>query len=377
MMREYTTGNRIVDASAEISITGNITPQAWYKTIVKETGKPHLAAIVILSDIVYWYRPTELRDESTGQIIAIRKKFKADLLQRSYQQIAEQFGLSKKEATNAIIFLEKLGVIKRVFRTINLNGLVVNNVLYIELIVEKLKELTYPHCYDAPIPSMGDRGEDIVEEIVEGQCFTVNNSEMAVIGEGAVSPKRERVSPKKEIPATPQNSRCHFSEGTALSGNRQTNTDIKDLAHIQITVTTLDDNKALTYEKASIPSKRVEAIKKLQSAGYDVSIRLSPLIEDFMDFDSLNSLGINRCVVEFLRVNSWIKSWLHDVDFSGYRLKQGGYCHLPLEKKMEIIKKIRIPEITVCEDVTEHYEYWRDNFNPNKDDCCNLRLHNG
>ena len=151
----------------------------------------------------------------------------------------------------------------------------------------------------------------------------------------------------------------------------------KDLAHIQITVTTLDDNKALTYEKASIPSKRVEAIKKLQSAGYDVSIRLSPLIEDFMDFDSLNSLGINRCVVEFLRVNSWIKSWLHDVDFSGYRLKQGGYCHLPLEKKMEIIKKIRIPEITVCEDVTEHYEYWRDNFNPNKDDCCNLRLHNG
>ena len=69
MMREYTTGNRIVDASAEISITGNITPQAWYKTIVKETGKPHLAAIVILSDIVYWYRPTELRDESTGQIV--------------------------------------------------------------------------------------------------------------------------------------------------------------------------------------------------------------------------------------------------------------------------------------------------------------------
>lgn len=244
MMREYTTGNRIVDASAEISITGNITPQAWYKTIVKETGKPHLAAIVILSDIVYWYRPTELRDESTGQIIAIRKKFKADLLQRSYQQIAEQFGLSKKEATNAIIFLEKLGVIKRVFRTINLNGLVVNNVLYIELIVEKLKELTYPHCYEAPIPSMGDRGEDIVEEIVEEQCFTVNNSEMAVFGEGAVSPKRERVSPQKEIPTTPQNSRCHFSESTALSGNRQTNT------HITTDISTTDyTNPVQSYQK--------------------------------------------------------------------------------------------------------------------------------
>lgn len=225
-MREYTTGNPIVDASAEISITGNITPQAWYKTIVKETGKPHLTAIVILADIVYWYRPTELRDESTGQIIAIRKKFKADLLQRSYQQIAEQFGLSKKEATNAIIFLEKLGVIKRVFRTINLNGLVVNNVLYIELVVERLKELTYPRCYEPPILSMGDRGEEISEEIVGDQCFTANNSEIAVFGEGAVPQKSERVSPKKEIPVTPQNSRYHFLEDTALSGGRQTNTDI-------------------------------------------------------------------------------------------------------------------------------------------------------
>lgn len=114
----------------------------------------------------------------------------------------------------------------------------------------------------------------------------------------------------------------------------------KRLAHIQITVTTLDDARALTYEKASIPTKRIEAIRKLQDEGYDVSIRLSPLIEEFMDFNMLNSLGINRCVVEFLRVNSWIKGWLKDVDFSRYNLKQGGYVHLPLEDKLEILKKI-------------------------------------
>lgn len=201
-MRDYTTGNPIVDASAEINITGNITPQTWYKTIIKETGKPHLTAIVILADIVYWYRPTELRDESTGQIIAIRKKFKADLLQRSYQQIAEQFGLSKKEATNAIIFLEKLGVIKRVFRTINMNGLVVNNVLYIELIVEKLKELTYPHCFDTRVPSTGDRGEDMADEKRDEQCFILKNSEITGFQQGGVPQKRDRVSLEKEGPAT-------------------------------------------------------------------------------------------------------------------------------------------------------------------------------
>ena len=35
-------------------------------------------------------------------------------------------------------------MVKRVFRTISMNGIVVNNVLYLELIVDRLKELTYP-----------------------------------------------------------------------------------------------------------------------------------------------------------------------------------------------------------------------------------------
>ena len=30
--------------------------------------------------------------------------------------------------------------------------------------------------------------------------------------------------------------------------------------------------------------------------------------------------------------------------------------------------------MTVCEDVTEHYLYWRGGFNPNPADCCNLQL---
>ena len=49
----------------------------------------------------------------------------------------------------------------------------------------------------------------------------------------------------------------------------------KNLAHIQVTVTTLDDDKSLEYEKASVPSKRIKAIKTLQENGFDVAIRLS------------------------------------------------------------------------------------------------------
>ena len=149
----------------------------------------------------------------------------------------------------------------------------------------------------------------------------------------------------------------------------------KDMAHIQITVTTLDDELCRTYEKASPPSKRIEAIRKLQDAGFDVQLRLSPFIPEYMDVDKLNSLGIDKICIEFLRVNSWIKKWF-DIDYSDYTVSQTGYWHLPLEKKKEYISRITgFKEMTVCEDESRAYEYWKNNFNHNPDDCCNLRMH--
>lgn len=135
-------GNEIVDMVGRISITGNIIPQIWYKTITHPSGKPYLEAIVILSDIVYWYRPTEVRDERTGEVIAYRKRFKADLLQRSYADLAQQFGISKREATNAVVALEKIGVVRRCLRTIDVNGTKMANVLFLELVPKALLALT-------------------------------------------------------------------------------------------------------------------------------------------------------------------------------------------------------------------------------------------
>lgn len=143
----YQTGNQTVDRMSRIRLTGNVIPPAWYRTIIKETGKPYLLAIVILSDIVYWYRAAEVRDEGSGQLLGYRKRFKADLLQRSYQQMADQFGITKRDATNAVVELEKLGVIRRVFRTLTVNGQSIPNVLFIELDVDILERITYPENY--------------------------------------------------------------------------------------------------------------------------------------------------------------------------------------------------------------------------------------
>ena len=115
MINIANTGNAAVDALADMNISGNITPANWYKTILRDNGKPYLLAICILSEIVYWYRPVEVRDEHSGMIIGYRKKFREDMLQKSYNDLAEQFGESKRSVKAAFDRLEELGIIHRDF----------------------------------------------------------------------------------------------------------------------------------------------------------------------------------------------------------------------------------------------------------------------
>ena len=144
------TGSSIVDQMKYLNITGNVIPPTWYKIFNNKdpktefSGKIRLLAINILADIVYWYRPIEIRDEKTGYVIGYKKRFKADLLQKSYDDLCQMFMCSKKDAQRAVTFLESFGVIKRVFRNLKVSGVTVANVLFLQLDVDVLKNLTYP-----------------------------------------------------------------------------------------------------------------------------------------------------------------------------------------------------------------------------------------
>ena len=152
----------------------------------------------------------------------------------------------------------------------------------------------------------------------------------------------------------------------------------KDLAHIQITVTCTDDMFCAKYEKATPPTKRIAAIEKLQEAGFDVQLRLSPFIPQFaemklLDLNIINNVKCDKIMVEFLRVNTWIKKWFK-INYSDYTFNQGGYKHIPLKWKRHYLKMITgFKELSICEDVLQHYKYWEQNVNHNPDDCCNLR----
>lgn len=144
-MNFFSTGVEAVDQMGQLQIVGNIKPAIWNKTIVNEKGKPQRLAMDILADIVYWYRPTEIRDENSGMVIGWKKRFASDMLQRGYAELCEQFGEERKTIFRAMDFLEDLGVIRRVYRKLRYsNGMVANNVMFIDLNVNRLTELSFP-----------------------------------------------------------------------------------------------------------------------------------------------------------------------------------------------------------------------------------------
>ena len=143
-----TTENAVVNAVGKMAITGNVIPESWYKTVVSPNGRVNLLAVNLLADIVYWYRPMEIRDEMTGDVTWKKKFADDDYLQRNYSKICEKYNVSTKQAREALIVLETLGVVKRHFRTIETEMGKCPNVMYIELIPDALYKLTYPEPTD-------------------------------------------------------------------------------------------------------------------------------------------------------------------------------------------------------------------------------------
>ena len=155
----------------------------------------------------------------------------------------------------------------------------------------------------------------------------------------------------------------------------------KRLAHIQVSITSTDDTYSKKLESGAIlPEQRIAAVEKLAAAGYDVQVRLSPYIPPLVDVERIKQIKCDRILVEFLRVNTWIERWIKDtqlpIDLSLYTHFNAGYKHLPLNVKRAYLHQLQggFSEISVCEDVAEHYEYWQNNVNHNPNDCCNLKI---
>ncbi|EEK77751.1 DnaD domain-containing protein [Bacillus luti] len=142
----------VVTEIGGLNFKGNVVDHEWFNYITFSNGKPHIVAIMVLSEIVYWYRPTVIRDEYTGKV-TYKKKFKSDKLQKSYQQLAETFGFSKIQVKRACDLLVDMNLIVIEFRTIIVNEITLNNVMFVEPKVNEIKSISsmYQQVEEDPV----------------------------------------------------------------------------------------------------------------------------------------------------------------------------------------------------------------------------------
>jgi len=142
---------------------------------------------------VYWYRPSEVRDQGSGHILRWKKKFSEDILRQSYQYYADLFGESKKTVKTAMDRLEKLQVIRLEFRTVSYGeGLVCNNVMYVELKPDMLYRRTFPEEIPA-VDGVDDSCASASDDKMGGSLHTKSDAPMEILG-GRGIPNRIQVS---------------------------------------------------------------------------------------------------------------------------------------------------------------------------------------
>lgn len=270
-------GSAVVKRMGEINVEGNIIPHTWYDHLRYPSGKPHLNAIIILSEIVYWYRPVAVKDERTGRLLGQRKKFEGEWLQRTRGSFSDQFGLTKKQAKDAFNFLEDKGVIRiLVKKSIKLpNGKKLGNVPYIALNPEKVHEFNEPlvpvgprlgTCRSEPlVPTSPTNTETTITETLntERKDSHVEKSNVDFSrGTPSETPQQSSLLPL-DNPSKPPANTNGSQQGKRERAKKQANPNTKPI---------LDAYKA-AYEKENgfpytFPGSDTKAAKVLADAGY-------------------------------------------------------------------------------------------------------------
>ena len=254
------TKNTIVNAVGKMAYTGNIIPEVWYSTIVASNGRVSLLAILILAEIVYWYKPKEIRDEKTGDVTWEKKFADEKYLQKSYAKICEKFNVSVKQAREALIVLEKLGVVKRHFKTIEDERGKFPNIMYLELIPEVLYTLTFPTNENTDDV---DKKENTSLPAFESKTndATSNEEENA----SAASISKKDVLTKKET--RPSSGETHPSEKDETNTKITTKITTKKTttAHARVVV----DQAMDIFAPLSLDKKDIRSI--VIASGYDLA----------------------------------------------------------------------------------------------------------
>ena len=128
----------------KLHLIGNLIVDSWFDHFrYPGSQKPNPVAPIILGEIVSWYRPYDVKDETTGMRLPPRKRFQGEALQLRYLAMSNKFGFSKKQIREAMDLLEESGVISTRLETIDTPQGRWGNVMFVSLNVNKLEEISF------------------------------------------------------------------------------------------------------------------------------------------------------------------------------------------------------------------------------------------
>ncbi|ALA26061.1 hypothetical protein [Piscirickettsia salmonis] len=125
----------VVAAIGEMHFAGLTLPETWFNVITTVNAKPDIDAILILAEIISWYRPIESRCPDSGRLIGYKRRFPLHKLQRSYKELGDKFAISSKRTADAISRLVAMGLIT------------------LEVQVEGIKNKQVERLFFEPVPS--------------------------------------------------------------------------------------------------------------------------------------------------------------------------------------------------------------------------------
>lgn len=303
-------------AITDFDFKGNLKPHAWFNHIRFPNGKPDPIAMDLLADILYWYRPKVIREESTGNVIGIKKKFKADKLQRSVVSLANQFGYSSRQVSEALGRLETLGLIAREYRTIKTELGKIPHVLFIDINALAIINISR---LDVPLLSDEEEGDDyfIPLSTEEAKAFAGSSSVLP-----NVSPSNARgLDIERKTSCTPRATYTEITTkistadssrvcNTSNNGNAIAAAAVNDEKNISPIVHYLPTREAESFIAEALTTKQQQAIRKALQA-LSLSDKVIEEVEvGLLDGQCFSKTGKDfhrklRAIVTAIKKGSW------------------------------------------------------------------------
>lgn len=249
-------------ALIELGLDKDNKPMNWYKTIVKtrddKADKNEVkvvaqrGAIDLLSGIVRRFLSLE---DINCEYEKLVEHSEEGFIEYTYQDMADDYGMTKRQATNYIYFLEKeMKVIKRHFITKKTQYGMLPNVLYIELFPEQLRQLT-----ELPDSKRVQNTAKIVQKFEKKEvCVTKSENDQ--------DHEEGYISPKKVIPIS-YCTREKTSINTSINNlNEQTTTEVDSVVVARLKALDLEpqDVNAILKLPEYTPEKCIEKLDLLE-----------------------------------------------------------------------------------------------------------------